>query len=235
MFFYWTIWHSHTVSVTGYNSRFLKPLFGLLLMCMFTFRLRTVPLKVPKHNSENLQVVTYIPPSTTRERTRASRPVCSRFTAPFLNTTLRPLQPTLLNNTMDGRENSWTRRPERIIYHLQKTKSESSIPTRFEWASKRTTLTCPTVCMEQTAVSEDRKPMASVLGYSPFSSKYMFSVNWAPSYATQLTHRDTHIIGVILLFSFAHNSLSLIKSWLIRFNSIALPPIWCSWVYSVCS
>lgn len=53
-------------------------------------------------------------------------------------------------------------------------------------------LTCPVVCMEQMVESEDRKPMASVLGYSPSSSTYMLSVKRAPSYATQLTDKDTH-------------------------------------------
>ena len=38
-------------------------------------------------------------------------------------------------------------------------------------------LTCPVVCMERTVQSEDRKPMASALGYSPSSNTYMFSVN----------------------------------------------------------
>lgn len=44
-----------------------------------------------------------------------------------------------------------------------------------------TVLTCPIVWMEQMVESEDRRPMASVLGYSPSSRTYISSVNWAPS------------------------------------------------------
>lgn len=61
-------------------------------------------------------------------------------------------------------------------------------PQRAEDMSRgEETLTCPAVWMDRKLQSEDRKPMASVLGYSPSSRMYMFSVNWDPSYATQLT------------------------------------------------
>lgn len=66
-------------------------------------------------------------------------------------------------------------------------------PTR-QCEEYSTILTCPAVCMERMLESADRKPMASVLGYSPFSNTYMFSVNWAPSNMTQLTHKDTHTL-----------------------------------------
>lgn len=57
-------------------------------------------------------------------------------------------------------------------------------------------LTCPAVCIERMWDSEDRMPMASVLGYSPSSRTYMFSVNCSPSYATQLTQTHTHICSM---------------------------------------
>lgn len=60
--------------------------------------------------------VTYIPPSTTRERMRASRPAWCRFTASCVSTTLRPLQPTFVNRAMDGRENSWRWRAEGWVH-----------------------------------------------------------------------------------------------------------------------
>lgn len=55
------------------------------------------------------------------------------------------------------------------------------------------TLTCPAVRMDRKLESEDKKPMASVLGYSPSSRMYMFSVNWDPSCATQLTTNMQYI------------------------------------------
>lgn len=62
---------------------------------------------LPNKNCQIHSGVTYIPPSITRERMRPSTPARCRFTTPPVSTTLRPLQPTLLNNVMDGRENSW--------------------------------------------------------------------------------------------------------------------------------
>lgn len=134
--------------------------------------------------------MTYIPPSTARERMRASRPVCCRFTAPCVNTTLRPRQPTLLNKTMEGRENSWPQKGQSGFHHwCHLCWLEDSFVVKT-W----TLLTCPVGCMERTAEPEDRSPIASVLGYLPFSNMYMFCVNWVPSYAIQLKHIHTLLL-----------------------------------------
>lgn len=147
-----------------------------------------------KHNGGNLKMATYIPPSTTRERMHISRPACSRFTASLVNTTLRPLQPTLLNKMMEGRENSWRAIRESVNhwYSCPYPKFTNMFFKILFDLHTYTVLTCPVVCMERMIESEDRKPMATVLGYSPSSSTYMLSLNWAPSYATQLTNKDTH-------------------------------------------
>lgn len=71
--------------------------------------------------------------------------------------------------------------------------SSHRAPQRAEDVQGEQTLTCPAVRMDRKLESEDRKPMASVLGYSPSSRMYMFSVNWDPSYATQLTTNMQYI------------------------------------------
>lgn len=112
---------------------------------------------------------------------RESMPVCSRFTVPLVKTTLRPLQPTLLNKMMEGRENSCRLK----IYLLSDTCATS---TRHFPSVLKTILTCPVVCTDRMMESDDKRPMASVLGYSPWSSTYMFPLNLVSSYATQLKH-----------------------------------------------
>lgn len=70
--------------------------------------------------------VTYIPPSTTRERMRASRPAWCRFTASCVSTTLRPLQPTFVNRAMDGRENSWRWESRGLSSHRAPQRAEDT-------------------------------------------------------------------------------------------------------------
>lgn len=64
-------------------------------------------------------------------------------------------------------------------------------------------LTCPVGFVDFIVESGDSKPIASVLEYSPLSNTYMLSVNWTPSYRTQLTHIDTHITPIMLFFKLA--------------------------------
>lgn len=66
---------------------------------------------------------------------------------------------------------------EFFLHHQQRRVSVTKGPNIVFHTSRRTILTCPRVCMERMVESEDRKPMASVLGYSPSSNTYMFSVN----------------------------------------------------------
>lgn len=197
---------------------------------MFTFRLGTVPLKGTKTWQWKLTTCD-IHSSLHHQGAYACVEACLQQVHGSISQHHSATSAAHLTEQHDGWQRELLNKKTREV-HLS---SGSSTKTNSEWPSERTILTCPTVCTEQTLVSEDRKPMASVLGYSPFSSKYMFSVNWAPSYATQLTHRDTcYWCHTALQFCPQLFFLNEIMT-LMRFNSIAIPPIWCGWVHSVCS
>lgn len=86
------------------------PTHNVLFWKLWTGSCTQNPAIPNMNNLLSSRLGTYFPPSTTRERMWAGKSAWCRLTIPWVSTTLRPVQPSLLNSKREGRDNSYKRK-----------------------------------------------------------------------------------------------------------------------------